>query len=97
MTDDIKEAVVFMSEAMESLLKLCDEYIDDGEEAEALKEIRAAKEHYDGILRGAKVLRPIPEGEGEDLLEGGSRPMDLVSLAEQMSSAPNADAHQDGQ
>lgn len=95
MNDEIKEAVVFMSEAMTSLLNLCDECIDDGEEAEALKEIRAAKGHYDEVLRAQGVL---PALKDEDIFaEGGSRPLDLVSLAESMSVEPNVDVHQDGQ
>lgn len=106
MTDDVKEAVAYMSEALKALLSLCDDFVEpDSEIAGSLEEIRDAKTHYEDVLRAEGLLPPLADEEpkGEDLFAEapGSKPLDLVSLAEQMSSDPAsdpaADAHQDGQ
>jgi hypothetical protein len=85
MPDDIKDAVVFMSEALRVLLGLCDDLVEDAETAEMLAEIRAAKEHYEGVLRTYHGIL-IPKGDPPVVSSGA--PMDLVSLAEDMSRLP---------
>lgn len=84
MADDVKEAVTYLSEAMNALLNLCHETLsEDSDEAEAVREIRAAKVQYDEILRKAGLLLQPPEIPKE----AESCPMDLVTLAERMSSS----------
>jgi hypothetical protein len=92
MNDEVKEAMVYMSDALKALLGLCDDLVEDGETAATLEEIRNAKTHYEEVLRVNGVLPPLVD-EAPPKSEGA--PMDLVSLAQSMSE-PAADEHQDG-
>jgi len=91
MDDEIKEAVTYMSETIKVLLSLCTDYAKDDEDVlVSLEEISNAKTQHEDLLRAKGVLPPLVDDEPQ------SAPMDLVSLAEQMSSEPAGDEHQDG-
>lgn len=87
MPDDVQEAVSYMSEALQALLCLCEELVEpDSDEMKAVAEIKAAKAHYDDVLRGAKLL-PARGGDSLSTTATPKSPLDLVGLAEQMSSS----------
>lgn len=91
MDDQTKEAVTYLSETIKVLLSLCMDYAKDDEDVlVSLEEISNAKTQYEDLLRAQGVLPPLPEEAPQ------SAPMDLVSLAEQMTSEPAGDEHQDG-